>query len=162
MFTLSSCVCGYHVYRDMQNASVHIPRTISCACTLFLMRGGAIQSIAIATGPRKYSYDLLQGLRVREFPCMYRFMILLTLCSQNQWLTVTCYLAKNLVRYMFCSHVATLTHEKRENLGPAICENIIARILLTCCLAKISYHENFCIYSNPIFRQLKYFIKCTI
>ena len=26
------------------------------------MHGGAIQCIAIATGPRKYSYDLLQGL----------------------------------------------------------------------------------------------------
>ena len=52
---------------------MHIPRTISCACALFLTRGGAIQCTAIATAPRKYSYDLLQGLRARELPCMYRF-----------------------------------------------------------------------------------------
>ena len=61
---------------------MHIPRTISCSCTLFLTRGGAIQCIAIATGPRKYSYDLLQGLRAQELPCMYRFTILLTLLTE--------------------------------------------------------------------------------
>ena len=38
---------------------------------LFLTRGGAIQCIAIAIGPRKYSYDLLQGMRACELPCMY-------------------------------------------------------------------------------------------
>ena len=65
---------------------MHIPRTISCACTLFLTRGGAIQAIqciAIATGPRKYSYDLLQGLRAWELPYMYQFMILLTLLTES-------------------------------------------------------------------------------
>ena len=70
-FTFSSCVRGYHVYKDVWNPSVgetvncecegrnpedpyavalrkdgiivgHVPRTISCACTLFLRRGGAI------------------------------------------------------------------------------------------------------------------------
>ena len=41
--------------------------------------------------------------------------------------------------------MATLTREKRENLGPVICENIIAKILF-CCAAKNSYHENFRVY----------------
>ena len=87
-FTLSSCVCNYHVYRDVWNPSVgetlnyecegrnpedpyafalqkdviiigHIPRTISCVCTLFLRGDGAIQYTV--SGPRKYSDDLLQG-----------------------------------------------------------------------------------------------------
>ena len=43
----------------------HIPCTTSCACMLFLRRGGAIQ--CTVTGPRKYSYDLLQG--GLELPC---------------------------------------------------------------------------------------------
>ena len=37
----------------------HIPRTISCVCTLFLRRGGAIQ--CTVTCSRKYLDDLLQG-----------------------------------------------------------------------------------------------------
>ena len=47
---------------------------------------------------------------------------------------------------MFCGHVATLTHEKRENLGPVICENIIAKVAFTCRSVKISYRKNFRIY----------------
>ena len=53
---------------------------------------------------------------------------------------------------MFCGHVATLTHEKRENLGPAIRKNIIMEIVFTCCSAKISYHKNFRIYGTPLTR----------
>ena len=97
-FTFSSCVRGYHVYKDVWNPSVgetvnceregrnpeypyavalrkdgiivgHVPRTISCVCTLFLRRGGAIQ--CTVTGPRKYSDDLLHG--GLELPCTYRF-----------------------------------------------------------------------------------------
>ena len=47
---------------------------------------------------------------------------------------------------MLCSHLATLTREKRENLGPVICEDIIAKIMFTCCTVKFSYHENFCVH----------------
>ena len=47
----------------------HVPCTISCACTLFLRHGGAIQ--CTVTGPRKYLDDLLQG--ELELPCTYRF-----------------------------------------------------------------------------------------
>ena len=70
MFTLSSCVRGYHIYRDAWNPSVgetvnvkagiledphavalwkdgvtngHVPLTISLVCTLFLRHGGTIQ-----------------------------------------------------------------------------------------------------------------------
>ena len=57
----------------------HIPRTISCACILFLRRGGAMQ--CTVAGPRKYSYDLLQG--ELELPCTYRFMILLILYTHK-------------------------------------------------------------------------------
>ena len=42
----------------------------------------------------------------------------------------------------------TLIHEKRENLGPLMHKNIIAKIQFTLCLAKISYCENFCVYSK--------------
>jgi len=34
----------------------HVPRTISCICTLFLRQGGAIE--ATVTGPQRYSPDL--------------------------------------------------------------------------------------------------------
>ena len=95
-FTLSRCICGYHVYRDAWNPSVgktvncecegrnpeelyvvalqkdgiiigHVPCTIPCVCTLFLRCGGAIQ--CTVTGPRKYTDDLLQG--GLELPCTY-------------------------------------------------------------------------------------------
>ena len=71
----------------------HIPCTISCVCMLILRHSGAIQ--CTVTGQIKYSYDLLQG--GQELPCTFRFTILLTLYSHNRWLTVTCYLAKNLI-----------------------------------------------------------------
>ena len=71
-FILNSCICGYHIYKDVWTPSVgetvnceregrnledpytvalqnngtitvgHIPRTILCVCTLFLRCGGAI------------------------------------------------------------------------------------------------------------------------
>ena len=47
---------------------------------------------------------------------------------------------------MFCGHVATLTHEKRENLRPVIHKNIIVKIAFTCRLVKISYRKNFRVY----------------
>ena len=37
----------------------HVPRTISCICTLFLRQGGVI--VASVTGPQRYSADLVQG-----------------------------------------------------------------------------------------------------
>ena len=42
--------------------------------------------------------------------------------------------------------MATLTHEKWENLGPVIHENIITKILFTCCSVKFSYHKDFHVY----------------
>ena len=48
----------------------HVPRTISCICTLFLRRGGII--VSTITGPRKHSDDLPQG--GLELPCTYRFI----------------------------------------------------------------------------------------
>ena len=98
-FTLTSCVRGYHVYKDIWNPPVgetvdceredrnpedpyavalrkdsvtvgHVPRTISCICTLFLRRGGII--VSTITGPRKHSDDLLQG--GLKLPCTYRFI----------------------------------------------------------------------------------------
>ena len=75
----------------------HILRTISCVCTaLFLRRDGAIQ--CPVTGPKKYSNNLLQGWL--ELPCTDQFTILLiTLYSQNRWLTMTRSLAKDLVQH---------------------------------------------------------------
>ena len=46
---------------------------------IILRHGDAIQ--CIVTGPRKYSYDLLQG--GLELPCTYRFTILLTLFTES-------------------------------------------------------------------------------
>ena len=97
-FTFTSCVRGYHVYKDIWNPTVgetlncecearnaqdpyavclrkddntvgHVPRVISCICMLFLRRGGFIE--ATVTGPRRYSQDLPQG--GLELPCTYRF-----------------------------------------------------------------------------------------
>ena len=53
-----------------------------------------------------------------------------------------------IISLIFCSHLATLTHEKRENLGPVIRKNIIAKILFTCCTVKFSYRENFRVYGT--------------
>jgi len=47
----------------------HVPRTISCICTIFLRQGGVI--VASVTGPRRYSADLEKG--GLEIPCLYRF-----------------------------------------------------------------------------------------
>jgi len=97
-FHLSSCVRGYHVYKDVWAASAgavlqcerearnsndpyavavhkdgltvgHIPRTISCICSVFVRRGGSI--VCTITGKRKHSCDLPQG--GLEFPCTYTF-----------------------------------------------------------------------------------------
>ena len=96
-FTLVSCVRGYHIYKNVWIPVVgetvnceredrnpqdpyavglkkdgttvgHVPRTISCICTLLLRRGGVIE--ATVTGPQ-YSQDLPQG--GLELPCTYRF-----------------------------------------------------------------------------------------
>ena len=47
----------------------HVPRTISCICTLFLRQGGVI--VASVTGPHRYSADLVQG--GQEVPYKYIF-----------------------------------------------------------------------------------------
>ena len=59
---------------------------------------------------------------------------------------------------ILCGYVATLTHEKRENFGPVICENINAKIVFTCCSAKISYCENFHVYGNWVCLSMDYLI----
>ncbi len=85
---LCSCVREYHVYKDVWAASAgaglqcdrearnsndpyavavqnngltvgHIPRTISCLCSIFVWRGGSI--VGTITGKRKHSCDLPQG-----------------------------------------------------------------------------------------------------
>ena len=97
-FTLTSCVRGYHVCKDIWNPTVgetlncerkarnsqdpymvclrkddttvgHVPCVISCICTLFVRHGGFIK--ATVTGPWQCSQDLLQG--GLELPYMYRF-----------------------------------------------------------------------------------------
>ena len=94
-FTLTSCIRGYHVYKDIWDPPVgetvecerearnprdpyavglrkdsvtvgHVPRSISCICTLFLRQGGII--VSTVTGSRKHSDDLPQG--GLELPCM--------------------------------------------------------------------------------------------
>ena len=97
-FALNSCVRGYHVYQDLWDATPgetltcirergnrndvfavavqsdgnvvgHVPRHISCICTLFMHRGGEIN--CLITGSRRYSRDLPQG--GMEIPCKYTF-----------------------------------------------------------------------------------------
>ena len=103
---ISSCVRGYHVYRDIWNPSVgdklecrreptnvqdryavavaykrltdvddnlnddttvgHLPRKISCVCSLFIRRGGSIT--CEISGRRRHSSDLPQG--GLEIPCL--------------------------------------------------------------------------------------------
>ena len=87
MFILDSCIRGYHVYKDLWNATPgetltcirewgnrnnvfavamqsdgnivgHVPRHISCICTLFIRRGGVLN--CLITGSRRYSRDLPQ------------------------------------------------------------------------------------------------------
>ena len=64
-------------------------------------------------------------------------------------------LGKELGPLNICSHVATLIREKCENLGPVIRENIITKILFTCCSAKISYHEIFRVCGIRISTEFK-------
>ena len=98
-FSFESCVCGFHVYKDIWSPEIgdmmacqlefgnihgpyavsivtsngntvgHVPRTISTACTFFIRRGGTI--ICQVTGQKRYSSDLVQG--GLEIPCIYTF-----------------------------------------------------------------------------------------
>jgi hypothetical protein len=98
MFELESCIRGYHVYylawtpregevlhcvRELGNPEDpfavavkndsdtvgHIPRKISCICSLFLRNGGTLH--CIVTGKRRRSEDLPQG--GMEVPSILRF-----------------------------------------------------------------------------------------
>ena len=96
---MSSCVRGYHVYGEIWTATLgeelfcspevgnvvdryavavkkesgetvgHLPRKISCMCSMFIQRGGEITATVI--GHRRYSWDLVQG--GLEIPCSLRF-----------------------------------------------------------------------------------------
>ena len=97
-FTVESCVRGYHIYKDIWDATIgeelqcaresdnsndryavavrknnavvgHVPRKISRVCALFLERNGAIT--CTITGPRRRSADLPQG--GMELPCALAF-----------------------------------------------------------------------------------------
>ena len=97
-YSIDSCVRGYHVYRDIWEASVgeqlpcereggngadpfavaikrsgavvgHIPRKISSVCSLFLRRNGVMK--VEMTGGSPYSADLPQG--GLEIPCIITF-----------------------------------------------------------------------------------------
>ena len=98
-FVLRSFIRGCHIYKDAWTSSIgetlhceheaanhhdpyavalkksadivgHVPRSISCICTLFLRRGGNIKSTV--TGYRRHSDDLPQG--GLELPCEYKFI----------------------------------------------------------------------------------------
>ena len=87
-FQMESCVRGYHIYKELWEATIgenlecqrerdnpsdtyavavkkggtvvgHLPRRLSRLCALFIRRGGAIT--CIPTGRRRYSSDLPQG-----------------------------------------------------------------------------------------------------
>ena len=97
-FTVESCVRGYHIYKDIWDATIgeelqcaresnnsndryavavrknnavvgHVPRKISRVCALFLERNGAIT--CTITGSRRRSADLPQG--GMELPCVLAF-----------------------------------------------------------------------------------------
>ena len=99
-FDLTSVIHGHHIYKDSWTAVIgegrncerefsnrhdsfavaimkdtqvvgHIPRTISCTCTLFIRRGGSI--LATVTGSRRHC--TCRGLDKGgvELPCIYRF-----------------------------------------------------------------------------------------
>jgi len=97
--TLNSCICGYHVYKDIWDPPVgeivvcqrenrnprdpyavallkdsitvgNAPHVILCICVLFLRHGGIIRSTV--TGPRRHSDDLPH--RGLELPCKYQFI----------------------------------------------------------------------------------------
>ena len=91
-FILDSCIHGYHVYKDLyatpgetltcirewgnrndvfavavqsdDNFVGHIPRHVSCICTLFICRGAVLNYLI--TGSRRYSRDLPQGTSYQE------------------------------------------------------------------------------------------------
>ena len=87
-FSVEAMVRGYHVYKDIwaalvgehlpcrrkttiladhfavaimkgENVVGHIPRKISNACSIFIIKGGSI--LCLTTGSRRFSSDLLQG-----------------------------------------------------------------------------------------------------
>ena len=95
---LNSCVRGYHVYKENWTAGIgevlscardrgnredpyavaikkegsvvgHVPRAISCICTIFIRKHGTIT--CTITGTRRFSSDLPQG--GLELPCEYTF-----------------------------------------------------------------------------------------
>ena len=97
-FTVEAMVRGYHVYGDVWAASLgeelpcqredgnhydpyavgvvkdgtivgHLPRKISCVCSLYLRRSGTI--LCRVSGSRRYSGDLVQG--GLEIPCILTF-----------------------------------------------------------------------------------------
>ena len=98
-FTIDSCIRGYHVYKEVWNATFgeilicqtefgnfhdpyavavltsndtivgHVPRNISAVCHFFLRKNGNI--ICQVTGRRRYSLDLAQG--GLEVPCSLTF-----------------------------------------------------------------------------------------
>jgi len=88
VYEQESCVRGYHIYKEIWDASIgeyllckrepfnwidrynaavlkndivvdHIPKKLSRTCSLFLARGGCISCIVM--GSRRYSQDLIQG-----------------------------------------------------------------------------------------------------
>lgn len=98
-FTMESCVRGHHAYQNVRTPAInetlvckrepgniydpyavavytgsaaivgHVPRIISAACSMFLLRGGSIECTVI--GARRYSADLPQG--GLELPCVLKF-----------------------------------------------------------------------------------------
>ena len=93
---LNSCVRGYHVYKENWTAGIgevlscardrsnredpyavaikkegsvvgHVPRAISCVCTIFIRKHGTITCTITET--RRFSSDLPQG--GLELPCEY-------------------------------------------------------------------------------------------
>ena len=95
---LTSCIRGYHIYKEIWTPEIgeegncqrepgnredpyavaikkgdsvvgHVPRNISCICSLFIRRGGSI--VSSVSGPRRHSGDLPQG--GLELPCIYKF-----------------------------------------------------------------------------------------
>ena len=96
---VESCICGYHVYKEMWIAVFgeelyaerelgnvvdryviavkkdsgetvgHLPKKISRMCSMFIQEGGEIMCTVI--GNRRYSSDLVQG--GLEIPCTLLF-----------------------------------------------------------------------------------------
>ena len=87
-FEYESCICGYHIYKDIWSSTVgehltceretlnstdrytvavlkddviigHLPRVLSRICSLFIARGGTIT--CVVNGARRYLVDLPQG-----------------------------------------------------------------------------------------------------